>query len=162
MRRTRDIVGLPVLDSSGGQVGWVQDVVFDVENDLVSGVQLEGGHLIHSSKGIPRGAVASIGKDALTVQAVQLIEIPGARWSQKVGNQVYSEDGETRGRIADVFLDDRGERIVGYEVSDGLFTDLIQGRGKILQQHVVVNGEDVLIVDNQVAPWGENGGGSMS
>ncbi|MHB1653413.1 MAG: PRC-barrel domain-containing protein [Desulfitobacteriaceae bacterium] len=163
MRRTRDIVGLPVLDlKSGRQVGWVQDIVFDPEQDRVSGVLLEGGHFFQSSKGIPRQTVARIGKDALVVTSFQLKEILGIRWSQKVGNPVYTEGGQARGKIADVFLDDFGERIVGYEVSDGLFADLVQGRGTILQQHVVVEGKNVLIVGDQVVPWGENGGGSLS
>lgn len=162
MRRTREIVGLPVLDiKTGERVGWVQDVVFDTEADEVLGVLLEGGHFFHSVKGIPRQAVAFIGKDALTVNTVQLEEVKGVLWSQKVGNQVYTEDGEARGKIEDVFLDDSGERIVGYEVSDGLLADLFQGRGTILQQHVIVDGEDVLVVNDQAKPWGENGGGSV-
>ncbi len=162
MRRTREIVGLPVLDiKTGEQVGWVQDIAFDTELDRVSGVLLEGGHFFHSMKGIPRPAVAFIGKDALTVNTVQLEEVQGTLWSQKIGNQVYTEDGEARGKIEDVFLDDSGERIVGYEVSDGFLADLFQGRGTILQQHVIVDGEDVLVVDDQARPWGENGGGSV-
>ncbi|MDI6812071.1 MAG: PRC-barrel domain-containing protein [Desulfitobacteriaceae bacterium] len=162
MRRTREIVGLPVLDiKTGEQVGWVQDITFDTELDRVSGVLLEGGHFFHSMNGIPRQAVAFIGKDALTVNTVQLEEVQGTLWSQKIGNQVYTEDGEARGKIEDVFLDDSGERIVGYEVSDGFLADLFQGRGTILQQHVIVDGEDVLVVDDQARPWGENGGGSV-
>ena len=106
--------------------------------------------------------VAVIGKDAVTVHSAQLQDVRGILWSQKIGNPVYTEDGEARGKIEDVFLDDPGERIVGYEVSDGFFADLIQGRGTILQQHVVADGEDMMIVDNQAAPWGENGGGSVS
>jgi len=162
MRRARDIVGLPVIDlKTGDRVGWVQDVVFDPKSDKVSGVLLEGGHFFHVKKGIPRQAVAFIGKDALTVNTVHLAELKGVLWSQKVGNQVYAEDGEARGKIEDVFLDDSGERIVGYEVSDGLLADLFQGRGTILQQHVIADGEDVLVVDDQAKPWHENGGGSL-
>lgn len=162
MRRTREIVGLPVLDiKTGEQIGWVQDLAFDAESNRVTGVLLEGGHFFHPKKGIPRQAVAFMGKDALTVSTVQLEEIKGTLWSQKVGNHVYSEEGAARGRVEDVFLDDSGERIVGYEVSDGFLADLFQGRGTILQQHVIVDGEDVLVVDDQARPWGENGGGSV-
>lgn len=154
MRRTREIVGLPVLDmQSGDQVGWVQDVVFDEEKEEVAGVLLEGGHLIQSSKGIPRQAIVSVGKDAVTINDTTVREIPGSTWSQKLGNQVYTQGGDAKGTVEDIFLDDGAERIVGFEVSDGLFADLAYGRGSIGQQHVMVDGKDVLIVDDQASPW---------
>lgn len=163
MRRAREIAGLPVLDvKSGNQIGWVQDVVFDTRTDSVSGILLEGGHFFHSSKGLPRRALANIGKDAVTVRDAKLQDVQGRLWSETLGSPVYTEGGETRGKIEDVFLDDTGDRILGYEVSDGFFADLLQGRGTILQQHVVADGEDIVIVDDQARPWGENGGGSGS
>lgn len=163
MRRTRDIVGLPVLDlKSGDQAGWIQDVVFDEGEGCVAGFLLEEGHFFQSSKGIPYDEVAAIGKDALTVKNIEVKELSGARWSQKVGNQVYTQGGDARGTIQDVYLDDSGQRIIGFEVSDGLFADLVYGRGTILQKHVMVDGEDVLIVDNQVVPLEESKGGSIT
>ncbi|MDA8227268.1 MAG: PRC-barrel domain-containing protein [Desulfitobacterium hafniense] len=162
MRRTREIVGLPVLNlQSGGQVGWVQDVAF-VGNE-VAGVVLEGGGLFHSDKGIPRSMIVAFGKDALTVSEEMVQEIKGTRWSQKIGNQVFTQGGDAQGTIQDVFLDDSVSRIAGYEVSDGLFADLVQGRGAILQQNVMVDGKDVLIVEDEVSPWDHGKeGGSLS
>lgn len=153
MRRTREIVGLPVLDiQSGDQIGWVQDMVFNDGEDKVVGVLLEGGHFFQSTKGIPRQAIAAVGKDALTVHQKTVEDLNGTRWSDKVGNEVYTQGGDARGTIEDVFLDDSVEKMVGFEVSDGLFADLFHGRGTILQNHVMVDGKDILIVDNQVSP----------
>ena len=71
MRRARDIVGLPVLElSSGNQVGWVQDIVFDSEQEQVIGLILEGKHFFQSEKGIPFKSIVSVGKDALTVDKI--------------------------------------------------------------------------------------------
>ena len=164
MRCTREIIGLPILDlNNGDQVGWVKDVIFDQNKDVVAGIILEGGHLFKSNKGIPRQALVSVGKDAITVSNTSLKEIVGLKWSQKVGNQVYTQGGDTRGTIEDIFLDDAAEQIVGFEISDGLFADLMEGRGAIFKQHVMVDGKDILIVDNQVSPWdGSNRGGSLS
>ncbi|MHB1407586.1 MAG: PRC-barrel domain-containing protein [Desulfitobacteriaceae bacterium] len=164
MRRTREIVGLPVLDlQTGDQVGWVQDLTFNEETDDVIGFLLEGAHFFQNNKGIPRPAVAAVGKDALTVNNYTVEELSGTKWSEKVGNQVYTQGGDLRGTIEDVFLDDSAQHIVGFEVSDGLFADLIHGRGAILQQQVMVDGKDILIVDDQVSPWEEdNKGGSLS
>lgn len=153
MRRIREIVGLPVLDlKSGDSIGWVQDLVLDNDKDEVIGILLEGGHLFRSEKGIPRKAIMTVGKDALTVSSKTVEELKGTRWSDKVGNEVYTQGGDARGTIEDVFLDDSAEKMVGFEVSDGLFADLLHGRGTILRPHVMIDGKDILIVDNQVSP----------
>ena len=154
MRRTREIVGLPVLNlRSGDTIGWISDVVFNDKARKVNGVVLEGGHFFHSAKGIPRKYIAAVGKDALTISDYVVQEIQGTKWSEKVGNQIFTQGGEAQGTIEDVFLDDSAENIVGFEVSDGLFSDLIAGRGTILLENVMVDGRDVLIVENQVSPW---------
>lgn len=164
MRRTRDIVGLPVLNlKTGDQTGWVQDVVFNDETNQVVGVLLEGAHFFQSAKGIPREAVVAVGKDALTVNDVSVQEIAGTRWSAKVGNRVYTQGGDAKGTIDDVFLDDSMQTVVGFEISDGLFADLVHGRGAILQNHVMVDGKNVLIVDDRAAPWDQTyEGGAQS
>ncbi|KTE89747.1 PRC-barrel domain-containing protein [Desulfitobacterium hafniense] len=164
MRRTREIVGLPVLClKNGNQVGWVKDVVFDESSRKISGILLESAHIFHSEKGLPREVVAVVGKDALTVRDHVVQRLQGVKWSQKVGNQVFTQGGEAKGTIEDVFLDDSAENIVGFEVSDGLFSDLLDGRGAILQADVMVDGKDVLIVEDQVSPWDQgNEGGSLS
>lgn len=164
MRRTREIVGLPVLNlKSGDQIGWVSDVVFDEKGRKVNGVLLENSHIFHSSKGISRDFIAAVGKDALTISDHVVQEIMGIKWSEKVGNQIFTQGGEAKGTIEDVFLDDSAESIVGFEVSDGLFSDLIEGRGTIHQENVMVDGKDVLIVEDQVSPWDQGKeGGSLS
>jgi len=164
MRRSREIVGLPVLClKTGNQIGWVKDVVFDEDSRKLSGVLLESSHLFHSDKGIPREAIVAVGKDALTVRDQVVQKIQGVKWSHKVGNQVFTQKGEAKGTIEDVFLDDAAENIVGFEVSDGLFSDLLDGRGTIFHDNVMVDGKDVLIVEDQVSPWDqENQGGSLS
>jgi len=80
-----------------------------------------------------------------------------------VGNEVYTQGGDARGTIEDVFLDDSVEKMVGFEVSDGLFADLLHGRGTILRSRVMIDGKDILIVDNQVSPLDQvNKGGILS
>ena len=69
-----------------------------------------------------------------------------------MGNEVYTQGGDARGTIEDVFLDDSVEKVVGFEVSDGLFADLLHGRGTIFRPQVMIDGKDILIVDNQVSP----------
>jgi len=146
---------------SGNSIGWVHDLVLDYDKDEVVGVLLEGGHFFHSAKGIPRKAIATVGKDALTVHEKVIKELKGIRWSDKIGNEVYTQGGDARGTIEDVFLDDTIERMVGFEVSDGLFADLLHGRGTILKPHVMIDGKDILIVDNQVSPLDQSNEGGL-
>lgn len=160
MRRAQEIIGLPVLDlQSGKAIGWVQDLILDSDKEEMAGILLEGGHLFHSTKGIPRRSVQTVGKDALTVCGKNLEELRGTRWSEKRGNEVYTQSGDARGSIEDVFLDDAAEKIVGFEISDGFFADLLHGRGMVLTPRVRVDGKDVLIVDNQVSPLDQEGEG---
>ncbi len=163
MRRAREIVGLPVLDlKSGDSIGWVQDLVLDNDKEEVVGIILEGGHFFRSEKGIPRKAIVTVGKDALTVCSSTVEELKGTWWSKKVGNEVYTQGGDARGTIEDVFLDDSAEKMVGFEVSDGFFADLLHGRGTILKPHVMIDGKDILIVDNEVSPLDQvNEGGIL-
>jgi uncharacterized protein YrrD len=162
MRRSREIIGLPVLDlKSGDSIGWVQDLILDNDQDEVVGILLEGGHFFRSPKGIPRQAIAAIGKDAVTVREKTIEELKGTRWSDKVGNEVYTQAGDARGAIEDVFLDDSVQKIVGFEVSDGLFADLLHGRGTILKPRVMINGQDIIIVDNQVSPLDQTNEGGF-
>lgn len=164
MRCIRDIIGLPILNiKNGDQVGWVKDVVFNQDKDLVTGFILEGGHFFNANKGIPRHAIISVGKNALTVSNISFEEILGLKWSQKIGNKVYTKGGDVKGTIEDVFLDDKAENIVGFEISDGLFADLMEGREAIFKEHIMVDVKDILIVDDQVSPWnGSIKGGSLS
>lgn len=164
MRCARDIIGLPIIDiNNGDQVGWVKDVVFDKEKDLVTGFLLEGAHLFNANKGIPRHNIISVGKNAIMAFNISYKEIFGLKWSQKIGNQVYTKGGDVKGTIEDVFLDDKAENIVGFEISDGLFADLMDGREAIFKQHVMVDEKDILIVDDQVSSWdGSIKGGSLS
>ncbi|NMA70289.1 MAG: photosystem reaction center subunit H [Desulfitobacterium sp.] len=161
MRRAREIVGLPVLClKDGNQIGWVKDVVFHEENRKIDGILMERASFFQSSKGIPREHIEVFGKDAVTAKEHVVQKLQGVRWSQKVGNQVFTQGGEAKGTIEDVFLDDSVENIVGFEVSDGLFSDLTEGRGTILQANVVVDGKDILIVEDQVSPWNQPREGS--
>jgi len=162
MLRARDIVGLPVLNlKTGDCVGRVQDIVFDNENKVL-GIVLEGNNWLRPTVNIPSELICAVGKDALTVKDYAIQEIKGMLWSQKVGNEVYTQNGEAQGTIADVFLDDSMHEIVGYEVSDGLFMDIVRGRGAIFQENVMMDGKDVLIVDDGASPWNQNEGGAFS
>lgn len=164
MRRSREIVGLPVLDlKNGAAVGWVQDLVLNNTQEEVAGILLEGGHIFHSTKGIPRQAIVNFGKDAVTIKEKTLEELGGTRWSEKIGNEVYTQAGDSRGTIQDIFVDDSVEKLVGFEISDGLFADLLHGRGTIMRPRVMIDGKDILIVDNQVSPLDQaNEGGYRS
>lgn len=162
MRRAREMIGLPVLDrKNGDSVGWVQDLILDNEKDEVVGILLEGGHFFQSSKGISRKSIETVGKDALVVCEKIIEELKGTRWSEKVGNEVYTQGGEARGTIEDVFVDDSVTKIVGFEVSDGLFADLLHGRETILKPHVLIDGNDVLIVNDQVSPLDQTNEGGI-
>lgn len=151
MRRMREIIGIPVISvKTGERFGWVKDVVFNDKSNKVVGVILEKDSLLNRSiGGLSRESIIAVSKDSLTVDKPEIREITGSCWSQKVGSSVFDGKGELKGTVGDVFVDDEMKNVLGYEISDGLFSDLFQGRGAIFEENILAEGEDIIVVEGR-------------
>lgn len=149
MRRMRDIVRLPVIDlNSEDRLGWVRDIVYNDKNNTVTGVIVEKDSLLtHPSEIIVREDIVSIGKDSLSVKDLSGRKLSGACWSQKVGSKVYDSDGDIKGTVGDIYVDNQVQKILGYEISDGLFADLIKGREAIFEERILGEDQDVVVIE---------------
>lgn len=149
MRSMRDIVRLPVFCiTTGERLGWVKDIVFDEKSSKVTGFVVEKDALIKPHvKKITRDDVVDIAKYALFVEKMKNHKLSGTYWTKKVGSKVFSETGEIRGTVGDIFVDTRVRDIVGYEISDGLFADLFNGRNAILEKDILAESQDVIVIE---------------
>jgi len=146
----KEIVGLPVLNvKTGDRFGWVKDIVFNDKSNNIIGIILEKDSFLgHDTGGIKRNSIFAVGKDALTVNEIfDLEEIIGCCWSQKIGNTVFSDKGDIKGTVGDIFTDDLVNIVVGYEITDGLFSDIFNGRGAILEKNIIAEGKDVIVIE---------------
>lgn len=149
MRRMRDIVRLPVVDlNTEERLGCVRDIVYNEKDNTISGVIVEKDSLLtRPSKIIAREDIVSIGKDSLAVKELSGRKLSGACWSQKVGSKVYDNDGDIKGTVGDIYVDNQVQKILGYEISDGLFADLLKGREVVFEENIIGEGQDVVVIE---------------
>lgn len=149
MRRMRELLRLPVvLEESGDRLGLVKDILFDETNNIVTGIIVEKGSLLNTQiKNIPRADIISFGKESVAVKKSSEEKVCGTSWSEKVGTKVYDGDGEIKGTIEDIFVDNFVNKILGYEISDGLFSDLFKGRQAVMAENILVESEDVVVIE---------------
>ncbi|MBL0387371.1 PRC-barrel domain-containing protein [Tumebacillus sp. ITR2] len=156
MRKARDLLGLPVVDLELGEnIGEVRDVLFSPEGTFHSFL-LERGGLLSVARILSRGALHSIGEDAIITQSRSSIEeyrdevglirslIDGD--IHFVGKDVLTTSGTLLGSVEDVYLDENLHTIVGYEISEGFLMDLRQGRKLLHASPTIMMGADNLIV----------------
>ncbi|NLM21154.1 MAG: hypothetical protein GX207_05325 [Peptococcaceae bacterium] len=152
MRRMRDLIMLPIIDpNTGERLGWVKDIVFESATNTVTGIIMEKDTFLKPQQlKIARADIASFGKESLTIAQLTPQEVVGTCWSQKVGSKVYNDNGDIKGTIGDIYVDNLVQNIVGYEISDGLFADLYKGRNAVFQNNILAESQDVVIIEGGV------------
>lgn len=149
MRRMRDLIRIPVIDqNSGERLGWVKDILFDEKNNTVTGILLEKDALLKpQQEEVSRDDIVTFGKESLTVKKLTKKKLTGTYWSEKVGNNVFNGEGEIKGTVGDVFVDNLVKIVLGYEISDGLFSDLVNGREAIFEENILAESHDIIVIE---------------
>ncbi|MGZ4032182.1 MAG: PRC-barrel domain-containing protein [Tumebacillaceae bacterium] len=160
MRKARDLVGLPIVDTDQGEhVGEVRDVLFTPKGTMFA-LLVEKSGLLAAAKVLKRERIRSVGQDAILISARSLIE----EWRDETGlirsliegdvhfagKDVLTQGGNLFGTVEDVYLDDELRTIVGYEISEGFIADIKEGR-KVLPAHPgIMVGADSLLVPEEI------------
>ncbi|WP_438444258.1 PRC-barrel domain-containing protein [Gorillibacterium sp. sgz5001074] len=157
------MIGLPVLDYvSGRRLGTVRDVLVDRAWDM-RGIVLDYASWFTSARVVEWKDVRTIGHDAVMVDGKQSVrkykQVPGVYFlcygkSRLKGLPLISAEGVQMGHLEDVYFSQKMEdSIIGFELSDGLLTDLQEGRRSIPVPEGAERGEDMILVP--VPPSGE-------
>ena len=138
MRKGKSVVGKPLLSLADGErVHEVRDVILGSGNDAVVGLLADEGGFLASSLVVPFAEVVSFGRDAVVIarresviaaKEAPEIESIVARDQSLLGTRVFTETGDDQGKINDVYFDDATGRILGLELSGGMFADAARGR----------------------------------
>ncbi|MFS0727416.1 PRC-barrel domain-containing protein [Paenibacillus sp. 1P07SE] len=138
MLKLQHLIGLPVISESGKSVGKVRDIWFDEH------WQLRG--IVTGGRGWPRKGtyavdwdnIVTCGRDAMLVSRSDAVQLLAAGeiircfcWgeSRLKDLPVMTTSGEELGRISDVYFEPiKGTPIVGYELTDGFISDVMEGR----------------------------------
>lgn len=150
------MIGLPVLELEHGKnVGKVKDVFFN-KHWILQGILLDNHHWFSSPKIVPWEELVSIGPDAVMIPSSDHVYVLqedisrlrlAANGGNLIGLPVMTVNGKNLGKIDDVYLEDNlGKQIKGFELTDGLLTDLKEGIKKIRCDENITFGEDAVIV----------------
>ncbi|MCA0755225.1 PRC-barrel domain-containing protein [Paenibacillus sp. N4] len=160
MIKLQQLIGLPVIViHSGKLVGTVKDAWFD-EHWMLKGIILDSARWFAASvKIVEWSNVLSCGEDTVIIadedaivrmKPKQLLRSFYTGLVKLKDLPVMTVQGLQLGRVSDVyFYPNQGTQIVGYELTDGFVSDLMEGRKWLKAPSdpgTVLLGEDAIIV----------------
>jgi uncharacterized protein YrrD len=152
LRKSRDVIGLPVVSTTGKVLGTAADLLFDDERQL-RGVLLDGGGIFRPRKYVPRDRIRTIGRDAVMVDGeAEPVDDRAEEWislesgdRRLLGKKVLLSGGIDAGTVSDVYFLEEVGTLIGYELSSGWIDDLREGRKSLMSEEPLLWGEDVLV-----------------
>jgi uncharacterized protein YrrD len=156
LRTFSTIEGLPVIEqSSGKECGHVLDLLVN-DQERIEGFVVDRKGWLNHHLFLPVEAVMSFGYDGVMVRSEEDL----SRYNRndhhshtlKLGKRrlqglaLLTTEGEKVGLVEDVYFEEEVGTIVGYEVTDGLVADLVEGRKVIKAKGPLIVGKDKAIV----------------
>jgi uncharacterized protein YrrD len=145
--------GLPVYEmQKGKKIGEVCDLNISTDG-LVKGLIIKKDGIFKKSQTIDIQDVSSFGWDGVMIENDQAIkaltQTPDytlQHHQQLQGKIVMTTEGEKLGILEDVYFMEELGTIVGYEISDGFFSDITEGKQVVKTSESPAIGEDAIIV----------------
>lgn len=153
MKRTQDIIGLPIVSISEGQeVGHVKNIIVNADKGKIDYLIVDSGVQILSARVVSAESIVGIGEYAVTVENQNAIndigKIPAAiellRKNIEVkGAKVLTTKGQLVGEVGEYFFDKDTFRIIGLEY----VADITQKKVRIIpRESVITFGVNFVIV----------------
>ena len=158
----RQLMGLPVISLSGGEnKGRVHDVIYSpLQGKLVGFTVRQGGGLLSHGDTflLSTDRVHAIGQDAVTIDDTTVLEplqgdlgtFEEEAGEPVLGKRLMTENGKFLGNIDDVLIDRQSRRVVAYQVSGGLWQDMMRGQTDVPVDKIISIGKDVVLVPEAV------------
>ncbi|WP_410514387.1 PRC-barrel domain-containing protein [Paenibacillus sp. BR2-3] len=155
--KLQDMIGLAVFEVEEGQeIGKIVDFVVD-SSLTITGIELESkSFFTNHVKVVAWKDIVAYGEDAVMIaskESIQKEDTDQIPHTYLLGKnklkdlQVVTTTGTIIGRISDVYFDQKmGNTIVALEISDGLVTDLIEGRKWLPCSEEISISEDAVLV----------------
>jgi uncharacterized protein YrrD len=123
--------GLPVYELAGGKkLGEVCDVSISSDGSVI-GLLVKKGAFIKKTCQIKITEVASFGSDGIMINSQSALEQLDSEPEYTLehnqslaGKKLLSKEGEQLGLLEDVYFMEELGTIVGYELTDGFFSDI--------------------------------------
>jgi uncharacterized protein YrrD len=122
------VLGKPVLSRADGEkLDTVKDVIVSTDHTRVIALLLNEGNILRKPTVVPIENVVSFGKDAVVITdreaVVRADHVPAVAQALDIdqrlsGRRVYAESGDHKGKVADIYFDDKTGDITGIDVTD--------------------------------------------
>lgn len=159
MRRSREIIGLPVLSLAAGKHLYeVKDLLIDPKENRVLAILLDEGGLSDTAKIIHFENIKSMGRDAVIIQdetavapasSDERMSLAKERTRVLSGVSVYTEDGRYLGKIDDLYVEENTGKITGYDLMGGLIQTTLRGKHFLPVPETSIIGTDVIFVPTE-------------
>ncbi|WP_338024081.1 PRC-barrel domain-containing protein [Bacillus mesophilum] len=146
--------GLTVFNAStGDKLGSICDLFISQEG-LVKGLLLKKGALLKKTFLIDINDVSSFGWDGVMIPSPAVMkpiqkggEYTCESHNRLTGKMLMTKEGEKLGLLEDVYFSEEVGTIVGYECTDGFFSDMLEGKHVIKTEEPPAIGKDAIIVN---------------
>lgn len=155
MYKANDVIGLPVLDLEAGEErGVVRDVLFG-EDLKFEGLLVEVKAMFRRGRFIPSHLIHAIGHDYVTIANEEMLQpihgidhLTGVKTghAKVMGKPLITANGQRLGQVEDIYFQAEFGSIIGYELSDGLLSDIMEGRKAVKHVEQTKIGEDAIIL----------------
>jgi uncharacterized protein YrrD len=146
--------GQPVFDNrTGEKIGEVTDLCISNEG-VVKGLLVKKGVFFKQTCFLDIQDVASFGWDGVMIE--EDIHLEKLKTNPEYtlnhqhslsGKMLLSKSGESLGLLQDVYFHEELGTIVGYEITDGFFSDITEGKQIVQSEKPPAIGKDAIIVD---------------
>ncbi|MDN3018643.1 PRC-barrel domain-containing protein [Paenibacillus sp. BSR1-1] len=154
MRTFSLLKGQPVFDTKKGtKIGEIHDLCIS-SNGKVNGLLVKKGVFFKQSYFLDIQKVASFGWDGVMIEDAdeleKLKESPEYTLTHQHsldGMMMLTKSGESLGMLKDVYFQEEVGTIVGYEITDGFFSEITEGKQVVQSGKPLAIGKDAIIVD---------------
>lgn len=154
MRTFSLLKGLPVIEiNRGTKIGDVCDLSIS-RHGVVTGLIVRKGSLFKRTFLLEVKDVSSFGWDGVMIESEEVLEpikktdeYTFESQNSLTGKMMMTREGERLGLLEDVYFHEELGTIVGYELSDGFFSDMLEGKRVVKTEVPPAIGKDAIIVN---------------
>lgn len=153
--RQSECTGLPIISFESSKIiGRVKEFLFVEDVRKFFGIMLDG-ELFNKDKVILSKNVIKIGKGAIIVDGEDVIKdlknVLGYNQFlyQFRDKEIYTKDGKNLGMVKDIRINEINGDVECLEISDGIISDLINGRGILPLIGKIAFSSDCILVENE-------------
>lgn len=154
MRTFSLLKGLPIFElKTGTKIGEVCDLCVSSKG-MVKGLLVKKGVILKRTLFLDVQKVSSFGFDGVMIEDREVLEslqVPDdytiENRERLLGRMVMTAEGERLGFLEDVYFLEEVGTIIGYEISDGFFSDIMEGKRVIKAEQPPAIGKDAIIIN---------------